>query len=488
MCAPKRILAGLAAEGGFTVAEFVIAAGILFFVSVSMIGALMFSSAGASSAAHREAALNLANQRLEWARNIAYDSLGVVGGDPPGLIQPEYTSGLYKVATSVGWARDAQSGRATYKKIVVSVTWQKPVPGSVSVETAVFGKSALTNSGDVIVQCLSADDGSPIVGANVSVTTAGGTARTSASDSAGEAFFGYVPSGAIDVQASKSGLVFDLSTVSGAQVTADSLTRLTVYGFLPSTAVVTVLDQRGAPISGASVALKDSKNVTVTLLSGADGKATFESLLKGVYTVTVTATGRGKAVTSLDIARAGDTAQATVTLDDPATLRVRVVDNSTSNPVSGAQVRVIGPDPATTDVSGSPKTSATSGEASFSLPQGGHYTVAVTKNGYTTYSSGTDVAGGANADFEARMSAAQGGSLRVFLVDLAGRPYVDKTVRIWSETGYPDVSMRTDLQGQILLTNLQPGRYYARATRNAQTTGEGIVTAGNEAIVTVVRR
>ena len=58
---------------GFTVVELVVAAAILFFISTAIMGALAYASTANASNAMRQNGLELANQRMEQARNLPYD-------------------------------------------------------------------------------------------------------------------------------------------------------------------------------------------------------------------------------------------------------------------------------------------------------------------------------------------------------------------------------------------------------------------------------
>jgi type II secretory pathway pseudopilin PulG len=58
-------------DSGFTVVEYVIAAAILFIVSTGVMGALAYAATANASTAMRDQGLQVANQRMEQARNWA---------------------------------------------------------------------------------------------------------------------------------------------------------------------------------------------------------------------------------------------------------------------------------------------------------------------------------------------------------------------------------------------------------------------------------
>jgi type II secretory pathway pseudopilin PulG len=144
-------------SSGFTVVEMVIAAAILFFVATAIMGALGYASTANASNAMRQSGLELANQKMEQARNLPYDSLGTTNGYPTGtIVTPETVvvttpegDKTFIVTTQVDWAVDAVTGLAGDKNVRITVAWTLPRASSFSIESNVVGKSAITNSGDV---------------------------------------------------------------------------------------------------------------------------------------------------------------------------------------------------------------------------------------------------------------------------------------------------------------------------------------------------
>jgi len=122
---------------GFTLVETIVASAVLvtLFLSVSIIVQVAVRSIG--DARLRSDATQLAEVRLEMARNLPYDSVGTVGGIPPGSLQASEAvtvNGMqYTVETAVLYIDDAFDGQAPtdilpsdYKRVRVSVTWSGP--------------------------------------------------------------------------------------------------------------------------------------------------------------------------------------------------------------------------------------------------------------------------------------------------------------------------------------------------------------------------
>ena len=83
-------------DSGFTVVEYLVAAAILFIVSTGVMGALAYASTANASTAMRQLGLEVANQRMEQARNLPYDSLGTTNGYPIGtIVTPEHRHGRH---------------------------------------------------------------------------------------------------------------------------------------------------------------------------------------------------------------------------------------------------------------------------------------------------------------------------------------------------------------------------------------------------------
>ncbi len=123
-------------DAGFTLAELLFAVSILTVVMVAILGALAFATTSSLSSARRAKALAIATDRIEWARNMDYDDVGVPGGEPPGTIPPTTNIGGYTVETTVTWAPDRGDGRPAYKEMYVTIRWSDG--GPVAVASAIY--------------------------------------------------------------------------------------------------------------------------------------------------------------------------------------------------------------------------------------------------------------------------------------------------------------------------------------------------------------
>ena len=350
-------------DSGFTLAEILVATVILLLVALGVIGALTFSARTTAVTAQRTRALNMASQYVERARNLDYDLVGTyldggVYGDPPGSIHtpdtpttmwdssrpaPTFGTGI-TVATKVTWQRNS-SGRSQYKNIEVIASWTNPIPGSVKLATSVFGKTSLTNVGDLQVSLKDKSTDAPIAGVAVSITPKGAAApRTVVTDAQGVAFWGMVPTGAASMTVSAADWVFDTSDPSSVPAitvaTGDVLSSFTVLGQKASNLRVRAVGTHGEGLSGVAI----STTVTgkaVSAVSDAQGYVLFTAVPPGVYSVTGTRSDRQQATGSVTVpapAAAGQVFNASLTMHDPISVTYRVNAANTTSPESGAVV------------------------------------------------------------------------------------------------------------------------------------------------------
>lgn|GEM_PF-2114832 len=477
-------------DDGVSLIEFVVAAAILFIVVVAIMGALTFSAQATQMGAKRVSGLNLANQRIEQARNLPYDDVGVYytsGGyaDPPGAIPHTEQVNDFTVDTQVTWARDEATGRATYKNISITVSWELPRNGSVTLETSIYGKSSLVNTGDVSILVVDADTGEPVEGVSVSLDPASGSARALRSDASGEVFFGFVPSGAADVDATSSDYILDLNGVTPTEIVPDSLTRLTIYAQKPSTAIITVVDSSGSPISGADVAMRDAYGNEWTGQTGG-GEVTFDPLLRGWYDVEARATGYASSSTSFEIPAGDQTVRVELVLPDAAGLTVTVTSSENGLPIAGASVSAYGPLPSTPHVPGSPAGTDADGVASFDIYAPGMYRVVAEMADYTSASTEIAMTPGSTYNLDLALDPIVTGSLRIHVVDRRGRDNGYGRVRVWNETRDFDQIITADLNGDIQLDGLTPGRYTVSGLPGTMASTD--VIAGQTSMVTVMSR
>lgn len=492
-------------EDGFTVLELVWSAAILLVVAMGVIGALNFAAESTRRSAARVTALNVATEQLEKARSMPYDSVGVVyldgsHGSPAGTLPATSTvDGAYNVTTSVSWARDPNTNRALYKKVRVDVAWES---GTVNVSTNIFGKSNLVNTGDMSVRVLYQTSNEPVSNVLVTITPQSGTALSVRTDEAGEAFFGYIPSGTYSVAAAVSGYIVDVSALSAVVVNSDTLAAVTAYAQLASSIRVSVSelasDGTTAALSGVTVtAQKSGSPVVLTGTTLTDGSVVFDSLVVGEYVIEATKTGYGAASGNVSVTTPGEEYPLTLSMSQRVGLTIRVIDEAGAI-VSGATVTVKGPSPATTNVSGSPATTpVNNGEVTFATLANGTYALTASKTGYTS-ASGSVTYNGTGGVVELRLTVPTSTTGSVTFASYVSDNSDDDhhvphgyilhpgKFRITRE-GYSFDSFWTDANGSYTVTGLAPGTY--RVQERMDNFGGNAVTftisAGETSYVTV---
>lgn len=356
-----------AGDAGFTLIEILIATVIMLIISMGVITALSFTGWATTFTGQRTKALNLANQYIEKARNLPYDQIGTyvdgpIYGDPPGVIHTPDVVGDFTVGTSIKWQRDATTGRAKYKNVAVTVTWTRPIPGTIKLYTSIFGKSDLVNTGDLEITFVDHDTNAPIPALPITITPQGSSqVRTVSTDTSGTAFFGFVPTGRATMLVNSTNWVFDPADVPVINVnTGDVLSSYSIKAQKPSRATIHVQGTAGQPLALASVQLVGGLG-TYNGSTNSNGDITFTGLILGNYTITAGMSGRKTQTASLAVvAPCGGTASATVVLNDPYLITYTVKDSSGAG-LPGATVTLTTPDGAMTG------TSASDGTITFSL-------------------------------------------------------------------------------------------------------------------------
>jgi prepilin-type N-terminal cleavage/methylation domain-containing protein len=479
-------------DRGFTLAELLISVAIMLIVATGTLSALAFAANSTRASSVRDGALSIANQQLEYSRNLPYDSLGEQGGDPPGVVAVNDSTttpqATYTIHNDISWVRDTSTGRAKFKRVNVTVSWAGTIPGSITVSTVIFGKSSLVNVGDLEITTLRKQDNAPLQNTQVTIQPSTGSARTVYTDSAGKAFFGQVPAGAVTITPSNGAYVFDPTQYSGTNITADLLNSLTIYGQIPSSANVHVVgNPSGANIVGATVRLADASSNYVYQTTGSDGIAHFDNLFIGTYAIRVDATGR-TAVTgqTINVVTEGSTIAKTIQMTDPANLVVRAVDGASTR-LTGATVTVTGPSPSTSQVTGSPGTTGSNGEVSFASLIDGTYTIVVSKAGYTDQTATVVMAGTGVTQIVTLSPATGPGSILVNVTRSNGTVVSGIRVRIYNPSG-SYTQYTTDSNGQVSVTGLAAGNYNVTWRDSARVYSSQIpvtVSPGTQSVVNI---
>jgi hypothetical protein len=389
-------------SAGFTVAEFVAAAAILFVVLTGVLGAVEYAGASTRVSAVRQDAVAIATAQVEKARNMDYNDVGVVyaggfTGNPAGTIPAVQTittpRGSFNVATTIGWnfVGSGSSTTASYKKYKIVVSWTSPAPGgNVSFETNIFGQGT-TSANTGVVKVTVADVENPstkVPGASIRLKVGTTFDQVAVSDQIGETLWGAVPLGTATVSAPyniNSGYLIDTTGVGGLSIGTGFNNLGIVYAQVPRMVKVHVRSASLSSVPNATVTLKDTvRNEQFVVTTDGNGDAMFDSTAVGrpglwfsSYTASAIAVGYGLASSSFALsAGAPSVTYLTLSLPDPALLTITPYISTTGVALTGKSMTVSVKDPSNTLLPGSGGTFTDT--AAFNLTTTGTYKVTIT--------------------------------------------------------------------------------------------------------------
>lgn len=489
-------------------------------VATAVAGVLTSSISARSLASQRTSAEQIGNTQLEWIRSLDYASVGLsVDGNPSGIVDPSGDQSaqggptvptLYTVQIDITWVDDrvptAIDTKTSYKNVVVSVLRAKDskVLSTQSTQVGPRQRAAFggINKGIVNATVQGYYTNLPFAGATVRLnngpssplgdtTDAGGAVRfPGLAPATGSTFYDLVVPDFNGYIQLPDPSVTHFNLAAGETPPAKVLQ---VYKPVTLTAVFRSSD--GTPLIGTVVFTvansRGSKShtyagspVTVTTITNATTGAS-ELLVPGSYTITVTnqvaADFYTDAVTQSVPGNLADyptdlAATATITADPLGSIRATVT--SGGNPAPGVTVTVSGGPRA---LAARTATTNASGIATFSnLPAGSGYTVSA---GPSVPSQSASVSSGSTTDLTFVFPP---GALKA-VVTWAGLTVSGATVTLTGGPGPVSLAGVSDVNGEVLFSNLPPGSGYTMtATKAGQTgTASPTVVGGTTATVPV---
>jgi len=477
-------------DGGMTLGELMIASSVLLVCLTSLAGVLGMSVNSSRTARARDEATNLANAKIEYARSIAYDQVGLhyangAYGDPAGDIVTPETVGSFTVVTECTWVR-TDTGRAAYKKLVVHVSWQQPTPGEVALTTMIYGKSDIVTSGDLLVRLRYRENATPVQNATVSIRTADNSQRAVLTDASGEAFFGQAYVGAVGITVvPPAGCIVDTTTISSAAISGDSLSTVIVYVQTPAQATIRVSDTAGARVPDAVITLRRADGAVLSAITtNGNGEAHFTNLLYSDYTATINKSGFPSATAPFVVSAGAPQPVVPVTITPllGVGILVRVYDaNDTPIPAATVTIRADGDSvPLQTGSSG------TNGEISFSGFDARSYNATVEKSGLVTQVLSTYLHDGDHDTLTFHMSpAVYKGNMHVTTLDKNG--HLRSIQVIVSGSGYYRNDLWSNSDGSLALTDLIAGTYQVQCYTDPASVATVIINGGQTAEVSIAQ-
>jgi len=140
-------------HNSFTLVEVLIGTFLMLLVFLAIFGVYQLGLKIILFSKNRISATSIANGEIEKIRNLPYESVGVEGGFPDGVLVAQKTitmNGIeYAVKTSVDYVTDSTDGLAPpdddclndYKKVKIEVSWGGKSPGEVELSTDIAPKN-----------------------------------------------------------------------------------------------------------------------------------------------------------------------------------------------------------------------------------------------------------------------------------------------------------------------------------------------------------
>lgn len=284
-------------QSGFTLIEAVIAMVVFIIALVAVTDLFLTDIKVLSLAKARSMGLSLANQQVEYLRDLPYNSVATQHGTifPPGTIADDQTQAVggyvFRVHTVIQYVDDPYDGNATgtipgkptdlypydYKKAQVSVYLNNSNTQVATLTTNVAAKAAETasNTGILSIKVLNAN-GQPVSNATVTITNPNESPAvniTTSTDNNGLVTIPKLPPDSKNeyhVTATQSGYSTDQTEPSGSggqvavnpnpNVLVQQITSVTLAIDQLSTISGAVVDTSGNPVGGLAVGVHGAKN------------------------------------------------------------------------------------------------------------------------------------------------------------------------------------------------------------------------------------
>lgn len=478
-------------QGGFAYIEVLISILILAIVAGAIFQGFAASSAQVGKSRLDSVASKLAAGALEDAKNMRYDDVGVVGGNPPGTMQATVdrvvNGTTYRVVTSVVYVDDPAQGRpqtyVNYKKVTITVTPQVPV-GSAVTASSIIAPPSYANIAGKATAVVTVVDGitlQPLSGATVTVSGSTSPTRVDSTDAQGKAVFaGLLPSATSPASpqyyyvasAARAGYLTHPDTpvtVTRQNLTASQTWQVTIKMYRPATVNVNLVDSAtGQPVTERS-------DVTVTSPAPAAIAETFTTFTGALTTTTIGGNPILPSSTPFTVAVRTD---CYADANQSAALPVNYPTN-TSHTFTFSLTRTTGGwldvwvrrasngaaiGNATVQVSGGPssmapltRTTDANGYTRFCLPVSGsvNYTVSATASGFGSGSLPAAITLNATTPMTLSLVSGSTGTVRLKTVSS------NVLVRLQAASGTYDLTQYTNSSGNADFTNLAMGAYVA---------------------------
>ncbi len=493
------------AENGFTFIETLAAMGFILIAFASLIPLYMAVSNYTLKNRAKSQASNIASREMERIRNLSYDKVGVVNGNPNGTLQAdkeetEANGLIYHIETRVWWVDDSFDGTAAqgtdsmpndYKKAQVSVmkSGTTEVLAQISSNVARESEESPSNGGNILTQVLKPDGVTPIEGVSIQITTGPSSPQVGWTDNLGNCIFAELQPSQIDgdysLTATKSGYVVRPDQeILTTTVVFGQTRNLTFIMDAPGHLIINLRDPGGNIIDKQSKVTLTNPDSGSNNYNSSNGIFDFINLFPGSYDIMADAAAYNPTTSPVTATvTAGQTTTIDITLQPTPSghLHLEVFDYSTNGRLGVCDVKLT--NQTTGDIIDVQTNSSGILEIDLEVA---YYTMDITASGYTPYTDTINITASGNTNYNAYLQGyATVGSILVRTETRSHNPRNGVWVRV-TGTGY-DVSKQTGsyAAGEALFDSLPPGDYRVyrwggsgwRFPRNVT------VTAGNQSSV-----
>jgi hypothetical protein len=463
-------------QAGYGLIEILIALSVLLIATTSLIPAFVLSAETSKRNETRTIAYNIAQEEIEKIKNLPYDDVGLINGNPPGVLEPDVdkkVAGLpVHIKIRIRWVDDesddvapADSDPRDYKKVTVWVTWQTLLQkNTLSLSTIISrqSKEQIALGGNILVT-VKRLNGDPIEDAKVEITTGPSAPITDWSDEKGECFFPMLKEseseGDYTVTVSKPGLIAqsNLST----QTTTVKNGEIRYLEFImepPGQLIVKLVDPLGEIIEKPSKIKLVHPDAGTLNFNEKRGYFVINDIFPGTWEIYPHAASYESpeeptivTITSLY------TTEIEITLKPKpqGELHLEVYDNATKEPVPNAKVVITNLQTqdsieAETNVQGILETQLEVGE----------YQLEITKTGYLTFIQSFTIKESGNTFLTIYLNKAEKyGAILVRTEYVDGSPRNNVWVRVLGNRYRKILKTGTYAPGEALFNNLKPGTY-----------------------------
>lgn len=449
------------------------ASALLLMIVVAIIPLFVMAGDMSKNDYRKSVALAMAEKQINTVRSLPYDSIGLISGNPGGVIPPETSTVsdniTFTIKSRIRWIDDSADGIAPtdqdprdYKQLVVEVSWMT-LTGIKEISqvsnVARQSEQQISSNGNVIVSVRNTN-GEVIEDASVLLTHSPLSSQTQYTDNKGEALFADLPPSVED-----DDYEFYV-TKSGYVVRPDQIEQYTTVIAGDTRVLEFIMAQPGA----LRITLKDEFGVTInkhcklTLSNPYAGEKEFKfqentgyfeinNLFPsnwGIVPFAPSYSYEGQPVVAVISPGVTQDIDIVMTARPAGNLHLEAYNSDTSAPISGANVTL-------TDLSTSETiVLQTNGIGILEEQLGqGSWRVYVEQDGFLPETVDTSISVGNNfLTVNLHPQPVAPGSIRVHAIKSDGSPRKNKKIRIIG-----GAEKYTDSNGYVIFSNLSEGQY-----------------------------